>query len=175
MTVSAVGKQDNSLSTVVKSTALGTAAGYSMKYLWRVDKRECDISDRKFINLGRKIANENKLEEFSTLSQKSAAQDAFIKMIEQDRKSSPKGKVAFSTTNIAKNVRQLGGENSASGKELQGIIRDANNMGKSLARRIAGAYRMMMKFKRPAIPFLVAGAGVGFLAGFIHNVIKTDV
>ena len=36
------------------------------------------------------------------------------------------------------------------------------------------AYRMMLKIKRPVIPFLVAGAGVGFLTGFTHNVLRTD-
>ena len=33
----------------------------------------------------------------------------------------------------------------------------------------------MLKFKRPAVPFLVAGAGVGFLTGFARNVLKDDL
>ena len=49
-----------------------------------------------------------------------------------------------------------------------------NETSKNITRRFMTAYHVMLKIKRPAIPFLVAGAGVGFLTGFAHNVMKTD-
>ena len=76
--------------------------------------------------------------------------------------------------NITKKVGILGGENSAAGKEFRGIIRNVDEVSKNLSRRFATAYHVMLKIKRPAVPFLVAGAGIGFLTGFAHNVMKTD-
>lgn len=175
MTIRAVGQQNEnrSLSTVVKSTAIGALAGYSAKYVWPVDRRECDIYPRKFVNLGRKVANENKIEEFDKFTKKSPAQEAFINMVNEDKGS--KIKKSFSMENVSKKVAELGGEESAAGKELRGIIRDTTTFASKISRRVASAYNFILKFKRPAIPFIVTGAGVGFLAGFIHNVVKTDV
>ena len=99
---------------------------------------------------------------------KSKAQDVFIKMIDSNDKD------AFTSKSISAKVKALGGENSVAGKEFRGIIRNVDEMSKSLTRRFTTAYHVMLKIKRPAVPFLVAGAGVGFLTGFAHNVMKTD-
>ncbi len=176
MTVSAVGKNDNScFNTVAKATALGAGAGYSLKYLWHVSDQEYGISLRRFLNMGRKVANDNKIDSFPVAAERTPAQDCFIKLIEADKKTKDGVKKAFSFENITKEVKNLGGEDSAAGKELRGIIRDVNSSARQISRRLCGAYKMMLKNKRPAIPFLVAGAGAGFMAGIIRNVMKNDV
>ena len=87
MTVGAVGQNENShLSTIVKSTALGTAAGYSLKYFWPVTKQENDFNPRTVINYCRKVTNKNCVAEFKLKPQLSPAQDMFIKMIENEDK-----------------------------------------------------------------------------------------
>lgn len=176
MTVSAVGKNDNScLNTVAKTTALGAGAGYSMKYLWKVNDQEFGISLRRFINMGRKVANDSKLDSLPVKAERTPAQDCFVKLIESDKAAKSGEKKAFTYENITKKVKELGGEDSAAGKELRGIIRDVNSSARQVSRRLCGAYKMMLKNKRPAIPFLVAGAGAGFMTGIIRNVMKNDV
>ncbi len=173
MTVSAVGQSENSrLSTIVKSTAIGTAAGYSLKYLWPVTKQEDDFNRRTVINYCRKVTNKQCVEEYKSNPNPSKAQDMFIKMIETEDKTK---KDAFSLSNITKKVNQLGGEDSAAGREFRNIIRYVNETSKDMTKRFATAYHVMLKLRRPATPFLVVGAGLGFLAGFAHNVMKDDV
>ena len=172
MTVSKVGQNENThLNTIVKSTALGTAAGYSLKYLWPVTKQENDFNPRTVINYCRKVTNKNCVAEFKLKKQMTPAQDTFVKMIENEDKIK---KDAFTFENITNKVKVLGGEESAAGKEFRNIIRYVNETSKSMTRKFATAYHIMLKFKRPAVPFLVAGAGAGFLAGFAHNVMKDD-
>lgn len=169
MTVSAVGQQDNSkLNTIIKSTAAGMAGGYALKYLYPVQKQEDFINRRWMINYCRKVTNKAKVQEFKNNGVKSKAQDVFVKMIES------KDKDAFTSKNIAARVKALGGEESFAGKEFRGIIRNVNELSKELTRNFAKGYHVMLKLKRPAVPFLVAGSGVGFLAGFAHNVFKMD-
>lgn len=169
MTVSAVGQNENSkLYTVVKSTAVGMAGGYALKYLYPVQKQEDNISRRSMLNYCRKVTNRAKADDFRGNGVKSKAQDVFIKMIDSNDKD------AFTSKSISAKVKALGGENSVAGKEFRGIIRNVDEMSKSLTRRFTTAYHVMLKIKRPAVPFLVAGAGVGFLTGFAHSVMKTD-
>ncbi len=169
MTVSAVGQNDNSkLYTVVKSTAIGAAVGYASKYVLPITKQEDTVSRRTMINYCRKITNKERVAEFKAGGVKTKAQDAFVKMIES------KDKDAFSLSSINKKVRALGGEDSAAGKEFRCIIRDVNEVSKSLTRRFAKSYHYMLKDIRPSAPFIVAGAGIGFFTGFANNVMKTD-
>ena len=83
--------------------------------------------------------------------------------------------VSLASEYIAKEIEKLGGKNSASGKELKTIIKDTNKSAKQMARRLMSAYGIALRMKRPAVPFLVTGAGVGFLAGFMRNFIKDEV
>lgn len=169
MTVSAVGQNDNSrLYTVAKATTIGAAAGYASKYLLPVTKQEDTISLRSMINYCRKITNKAKIEELNKLKERTPAQDEFIKMAES------KDKKAFGFKFISDEVKSLSQKNAASGKEFLGLVREVNTVSKSLTRRFVKAYHVMLKDIRPAAPFVVAGAGVGFLAGFAHNVMKTD-
>lgn len=169
MTVSAVGNGDNSrLSTIVKSTAVGMAAGYASKYVLPVTKQEDTISKRTMISYCRKITNNSRVKEYQEAGVKSKAQDMFVKMIES------KDKDAFLDDSIKKKVTALGGEDSLAGKEFRTIIRDVNNSASMLAKRFAKIYYYVLKDIRPSAPFVVAGAGIGFLAGFAHNVMKTD-
>ena len=72
-------------------------------------------------------------------------------------------------------VKKLGGEDSANGKELRSIIRDVDKSANKVSRRLYSAYKIMLKNRRPAVPFLVAGAGVGFISGIMRNIVKIDV
>ena len=80
MTVSKVGQNENShLSTIVKSTAIGTAAGYSLKYLWPVTNQENDFNKRTVINYCRKVTNKNCISEFKSQTQpRDAAADGAL-------------------------------------------------------------------------------------------------
>jgi hypothetical protein len=169
MVVSAIGQEQNSsLSTIIKSTAIGTAAGYSLKYLWPVTPQEDDFNRKVMINYCRKVTNKAKAEDLRANGIKTLAQDCFVKMIDS------KDKNAFNSDSLAKKVAQLGGENSFAGKEFRAIVRNVNETSNQMFKRWGTAYHIMLKVKRPTIPFLVAGAGVGFLAGFTHNILKTD-
>ena len=169
MTVSAVGQNENSrLNTVAKATAIGAAGGVALKYLLPITKQEDTISRRTMINYCRKVTNKAKVAEFTKNGIKTTAQDCFVKMIES------KDKDAFNYDVLAKKVQALGGENSAAGKEFRSIIRTVNEDSKVMTRYMAKSYHIMLKKIRPVVPFIVAGAGAGFLAGFAHNVLKTD-
>lgn len=186
MTVTRVG-QDNTtssrLNTVVKSTAAGTVAGYATKWLWPVMKQEDTIDKRAMFNYCRKVTNKAKAKEFATLADRTPAQDSFIEMANKgyqnvtlqygDKPRTIKQSL-FTADEIAKRVDALGGENSVAGKELRSIIRGVNEQSKQMMRRFSTSYGIMLKKIRQPIPFLVAGAGVGFFTGFTHNVMKTD-
>ncbi len=172
MSVSAVGQNENSrLNTIVKATALGTAGGYALKYLWPVTNQENDFNKKTVINYCRKVTNKNCVREYKSNKLLTPAQDMFVKLIEVEEKTN---KNAFSYDDIKAKVAQLGGEDSAAGKEFRNIIRYVDETSRNMTRKFAASYHLMLKLKRPAIPFLVAGAGVGFFAGFAHNVMKDD-
>lgn len=179
MTVRAVGQDNKStqLDTVVRSTVAGTAAGYATKWLWPVTKQEDSIDRKVMINYCRKVTNKAKAKEFSRLAERTPAQDEFIKMVHiGDTVSNGRlsKSAAFKAEEVAKRVAALGGENSASGKELRSIIRNVNESSKQMIRRFAVSYHVMLKKIRQPIPFLVAGAGIGFFTGFTHNMLRTD-
>jgi hypothetical protein len=167
--ISAVGQEQNSqLSTIIKSTAVGAGTGYALKYIWPVTKQEDDFNRRVMINYCRKVTNKAKAEDLRANGIKSPAQDAFVRMI------NAKSKDAFSAENLTKQVKTLGGEESLAGKEFRAIVRNVNEASSHMFKRWGTAYHIMLKVKRPAVPFLVAGAGVGFLTGFTRNVLKMD-
>lgn len=170
MTVNAIGQNDGNsrLGVIVKSTAAGTVAGYAMKWLWPVQKQEDSINRRTMVNYCRKVTNKAKVQEYKNLGVKTKAQDVFIKMIESGDKD------AFTKTSLDKKVASLGGETSVDAKEFRGIIRNVNDQSKQMLKRFAVSYNIMLKKIRPTVPFLVAGAGIGFFTGFTHNVMKCD-
>ncbi len=170
MTVSAIGQNERntSLSTIVKSTAAGTAAGYAMKWIWPVQKQENTMNHRALINYCRKMTNKAKVKEYKGFKSLSQAQDSFVKMIESGDKE------AFLEKNLKTRVESLGGENSIAGKEFRNIIRNVNEEARLMTKRFGVSYHIMLKKIRPAVPFLVAGAGIGFFTGFTHNVMKCD-
>ena len=169
MAISAIRQDtDSHLSTVVNSTALGAAGGYTFKYLWPVTRQEDTFNRKVMINYCRKVTNKAKVQEFKEMPEMTKAQDAFVKMIES------KDKNAFTENYINNRVSKLGGEKSSAAKEFRAIIRDVNNSSKEMFKRWGIGYHMMIKYIRPVVPFLVAGAGIGFFVGFAHNVFKTD-
>lgn len=186
MVVTRVGQQDNTstrLNTIVKSTAAGTVAGYATKWIWPIMRQEDNMDRRAMFNYCRKVTNKAKAKEFKLLADRTPAQDSFIEMSDKgyqnvtlqygDKPRNVKQSL-FTADEIAKRVDALGGENSVSGKELRSIIRGVNEQSKQMMRRFSTSYGIMLKKIRQPIPFLVAGAGVGFFTGFTHNVMKTD-
>ena len=171
MTVRAVGQNENSsLFTVIKSTAVGTGVGYALKYLWPVVGSERNlVHDRYYLNMHHKAANNLKVNEFMAQPERTPAQDTFIKMAKS------KDKRTFAFSNIAEEVKALGGEESVNGKELRAIVKKVNNIATKLCKIDRIGYKLALKYKRPAVPFLVAGGGVGFISGFMNNVVKNDV
>ena len=169
MTVRAIGQEEHSnIGTIVTSTSSGVATGYALKYLWPVTKQEDDFNSTVMKNYCHKITNRARVSEFKEAGLKSKAQDCFVKMIESGDKE------AFFPENLSKRVQALGGEDSLAGKEFRAIVRTVNEASAKNLKRWNMAYNMMLKIKRPVIPFLVAGGGVGFLAGFARNVLRTD-
>ena len=167
MAVRAVGHENNSgLYSVAASTVAGGALGYVAKDLTPVVPQEKIVDKRAMINYCRKITNKAKVAEFYKAGIKTPAQDMFVKMIES------KDKDAFTQKSLETKLAALGGENSAAGKEFCGIIRDVNAVSSQLTKKFGKAYYRMLKDIRPTAPFVVAGAGVGFLLGFAHNVFK---
>lgn len=170
MTVHAVGQENKSpLGTIITSTGAGLAAGYAMKCWWPITPQEDKYNRRIFINSCHKLANDSKMEEIYASKVKSPAKDEFIRLAQS------KDKKAFCLPSIAERVKALGGEDSAAGKELRALVRSANEASRALRRDFSVAYRIMLKKTRPVIPFLVTGAGAGFLAGFARNVMRDDV
>ena len=175
MVVRAINQNDGNsrLHTVIKSTAAGTAAGYAMKYIWPVTQQENDMPERVILNACRKATNNAKADEFEKLGTKSEAQKSFIQMV-KDPKTLEQKRAAFTPESLKARVETLGGESSDAGKEFRGIIRSVNEESSQMAKKLGLAYKMMLKHIRPVVPFLVAGAGIGFFTGFTHNVLKTD-
>ncbi len=169
MTVRPISQNDrsSSLNTVIRSTAVGTAIGYGLKYAWPVTKQEDTFSRRDILKVNRKSANNDKVAEIKAQGEKTKAQVAFVRMVESEDD-------AFSSECLERKIKALGGENSADGKEFKRLIRSVNETASKNAKLDIIGRKIAIKWTRPAIPFLVAGAGVGFLAGFAHNVMKTD-
>lgn len=76
----------------------------------------------------------------------------------------------FSLDNRKAIIKSLGGENSSAGIEFKAIIKEVNQSSSSMAKKVVHACQNIVKNKRYATPLVVAGAAVGFAAGFIHNV-----
>lgn len=170
MAIRAVGQNEHShIGTIVGSTAVGAGAGYALKYLYPITEQEKLFSNHGLTNYCHKETNKAKVLEFRELAVRTKAQDEFIRMIETGDKE------AFIPKNITKKVELLGGESSVAGKEFRGIIRTVNEASAHMRAVLDPAFKIALKLKRPAVPFLVAGAGVGFLTGFTHNVLKADV
>ncbi len=170
MTVHAIRQNESSsrLNTVVCSTAVGAGAGYAAKWLWPVTEQEDTFSRRAIVNYSRKITNKAKAAEFSTYTHRTAAQDEFVKMIES------KDNKAFFPEELQKRIVSLGGEDSNAAKEFRSIIRNVDEAASELSKKLAISHKLMLKYIRPSLPFIVAGAGVGFFTGFTHNVLKSD-
>lgn len=167
MAVRAVGHENNiGLYSITTSTVAGAALGYVAKEVAPVTSQETIVDKRAMINYCRKITNKAKVAEFKNVGIKTTAQDMFVKMIES------KDKDAFTPKSLVTKVAALGGESSPAGKEFRGIIRDVNAVSSQLTKKFGKAYYRMLKDIRPTAPFIVAGAGIGFFAGFAHNVFK---
>lgn len=122
MSVSAVQNYDkkNPLSTVIASTTIGGVIGYGAKYAIPLTKNELkDINRRAIVNTSRKDINLHKVNTFKVLKNKTAAQDAFIKVIDN--------KEYFKNPTPKSIADRLGGETTEFGKKILGILNHGEN------------------------------------------------
>ncbi len=72
------------LSNVIAGGVLGVAGGYAAKHVVPLDSAEHgNIPYRSIINVARKETNKRMVSNYSALSQRTQAQDTFIKMIKE--------------------------------------------------------------------------------------------
>ena len=136
MDVSAVKSYENRnpLQTVINSTLIGAAVGYSAKYTIPLQKREKKaINSRAIVNASRKDINQQKVNSFKLLKNRTPAQDAFIKMVET--------RDEFKYPSLGELAERLGGKDTPLGKQVLEIINGASindaNL-ENLATRLGG-------------------------------------
>ena len=147
------------LSNVFVGGVLGLAGGYATKQLLPLDQKErADIPYRSIINVARKETNKKMVENYSALSQRTEAQDTFVKMIKE--------KNFKNSSNIIANLKQTKPDVA---KDFKKIIKIADRDSQAVARQYTGAYHKFLKCMRPNTPYLAIGTGVGVLGGMIYN------
>lgn len=117
MSVSAVKSYENKnqFSTVLLSTTLGAGIGYYSKTAIGLTKNEKnDLNYRAIVNSSRKSVNQNKVNSFKVLKQRTEAQDAFIKMVDN--------KKPFKNPTLKDLAERLGGEATETGKKVLAAI-----------------------------------------------------
>jgi len=122
MGVSAVQNYENRnpLSTVILSTAMGGGIGYCSKTAIGLTKNEKkDINYKAIVNASRKDVNQKKAASFKINKQRTEAQDAFIKMVDN--------KEPFKSPTVKDLAERLGGESTELGKKILGIINNEAN------------------------------------------------
>lgn len=122
MDVSAVKSYENRnpLQTVINSTLIGAAVGYSAKYTIPLQKREKKaINSRAIVNASRKDINQQKVNSFKLLKNRTPAQDAFIKMVET--------RDEFKYPTLEELAKRLGGEETPLGAKVLNIINGKNH------------------------------------------------
>ena len=75
----------------------------------------------------------------------------------------------FVSENIDRIVKQLGGNDSAAGKEFKQIIKDVDKQASKTSRAFLRGVHKHLKAIRYTAPLLITGAAAGFAAGFLHN------
>ncbi|PWL77884.1 hypothetical protein DBY21_04250 [Candidatus Gastranaerophilales bacterium] len=122
MSVKAVQNYENrnQLSNVLTSTVVGGLVGFSAKYSIPLSKRETQNVDyRAILNIGYKNANVKKANAFKLQKTRTAAQDEFIKMIDD--------KEPFKNPSLQMIAERLGGKTKPIGQKIYAVIEnDAN-------------------------------------------------
>lgn len=124
MSVSAVQNYENRnpLSTVINSTIVGGVIGYGAKYAIPLrDREKKDINYKAVVNASRKDANLQKVNSFKVLKSTSAAQDEFIRMIDN--------KENFKNPSLQVLAERLGGNETPVGQKILAVINDDANKG----------------------------------------------
>src|SRR5574344_555731 len=129
MAIQAIQTNDNnsSLATVVKASAVGALTGYATKYVLPITNQEKDatyINELKRIRAYSKDVKAEIINEIKTLTNRSKAQDEFLKFIDADKKA------------YKEKIKALGGIDSADAIEFKNIITKINDA----ASKKAGTY-----------------------------------
>ena len=124
------------------------------------------LPPKKILGFSRKAANKRAMNKFAKAPSLSPAQDEFVKL------ATSVDKEAFAKTKVANIIKKLG---ETDGAELSKIIKNVNDEAVKGAKIRTVFERFKVKNRREVIPFLLAGAGLGFLFGVTRNVFRTDV
>ncbi|MCM1010340.1 MAG: hypothetical protein NC390_05645 [Fusobacterium sp.] len=152
-------KRDGTLRNVIAGGVLGVAGGYAAKHIVPLDSAERkNVPYRSIINVARKETNKKMVANYSALSQRTEAQDTFVKMIEEKNFKNSK--------NIIKDL-EINKPDVA--KEFKKIVKIADKDSGAVAREYTGAYHKFLKCMRPNAKFVGIGAAVGLLGGAIYN------
>ncbi len=109
---------NNNFSNILSSTVVGGIIGYGAKGAIPLRAREKkDIPYRAIVNVNRKAANLQKANSFKVLKSRTAAQDEFVKMIDN--------KTPFKHPALTDLAERLGGETTEIGKKVLNAIKES--------------------------------------------------
>lgn len=152
-------KRDGTLRNVIAGGVLGVAGGYAAKHVIPLDADESkNVPRRSIINVARKETNKKMVANYSALSQRTEAQDTFVKMIKEKN-----------FKNSSEIVKGLEESKPDVAKEFKKIIKIADKDSGALARQYTGAYHKFLKCLRPNTKYVGIGAAAGVLCGVIYN------
>lgn len=152
------------LSNVIAGGVLGVAGGYAAKHIVPLDSNErANIPYRSIINVARKETNKQMVTNYSALSQRTVAQDTFVKMIKEKN-----------FKNSAEIVKDLEKTKPDAAREFKKIIKIADKDSSAVAKQYTGAYHKFLKCMRPNAQFVGVGAAVGVIAGVLYNAFTQD-
>ncbi len=147
------------LSNVIAGGVLGVAAGYGAKHVIPLDSTErSNIPYRSIINVARKETNKQMVANYSALSQRTQAQDTFVKMIKEKN-----------FKNSGEIVKDLEKSKPDVAREFKKIVKMADKDSGAVAKQYAGAYHKFLKCMRPNAQYVGIGAAVGILGGVLYN------
>lgn len=164
MAVSAIEKNRNNNSgniSYLKSIALGTLTGYSLKYILPITPQEKDEDYKASLN---KIKTEaaqaklNAIKSIKTSKNRALEEDVFIALYNKKK------------LNISE-IKKLRNSNSGENKVLD-LIKTINNEARVVFLKGKNALKASTKAIRPTRIFLTTGAAVGLAIAFTYNVIN---
>ncbi len=150
------------LGNVITGGILGVAGGYAAKHVVPLNSAESkEIPYRSIINVARKETNKRMVENYNALTNRTEAQDVFIKMI--------KDKDFKNSKTIVENLEKTKPDVA---KEFKKIIKIADKDSSAIARQYTGAYHKFLKCMRPNAQFVGIGAAAGLLGGILYNALS---
>lgn len=113
---------------------------------------------------------EKYLSEIKSKTQRSAAEDVFIKMFDgmKDGEHVKPGKIRNAINTLEK-------KNPGEVAEFKRLCKDSTEVAKKTAKQCIDAYNLVTKHIRPTSFYLVTGAIIGAVIALLRDIMKTDV